>query len=903
MSRKQTKRELENLGDLSVSLAPAAPKKSKGRAAASTGARTTRLATKQGKANNLTNIEDGSLAGVSDPAMNTTVSKTKQTRPKPKVAPTNSPDPDPTLDAIPTPSTISLDNSKPPNQSAERTDDSDQSELNQTPSVLQAMNDMATTANIETPNDEFAPPQASSPSKKSSRAKKPSAIAEKVNQQAATEQSTKAVKAKKKAKKAESVVIVETPEDTAAFLARAKGQSQPTKTSPAVTSPKRKKQVANRTKAMGQLLDSQIPSPNPSVVSGASAGTSSIAPDDSISQIGASKKNSKSLTKSHLQVPPLISSRDISPTAPPLSELSLPAVASRDISPGAESIITTDGNNDGGGVDYKALLLEVPQPWNVSPALPPPTLPEPFHTVKFNPEIMKKHAAAGTKPRVLVSNFREQDQAHLKLNLEYMDNLVLAVCAFPDAEARWDFAVLSNYWASKKLGRSYRIEQGSDHCRLLFSRISQSRGRLVTPAVSDGIRDNYKGLSWKVDSDAEQAAVGESIADKVKEMIESGSFLSPDRDPTAFYQNPWFERVLKVALWSGASSKGMSPDHAAYFGGGISYSLLALIVTATERMLYVVAAGQNAAVTHHKKPSNAFTYETFGHRFHSHLLTLAQIHRTPEAGPKLRAYLTEVHKRLRGVRPSPAAQGPTVKLAIPIAALQNYATGPETRTVAQVSTGSSSSRAAQATPALNPSSVIQNDALTPQQKLDILSVLYSVSEHDHHSANSVSSARQYAGLLTEVNADSDDSEVEARRAGALPDTRNDVRPATMAWATDSESDAIPEAYQAGSKSVDESEGDGDGEGTSAAEGRNKGATNEAHILSSSDEGDDSDAPLAPTSKARELKFFKPDGGLSSPYNSDEDDGSDGEGTSGVVVRQVDGDVSMVDAESDEEDVE
>jgi hypothetical protein len=44
------------------------------------------------------------------------------------------------------------------------------------------------------------------------------------------EQNAKDSQAAKKAKKAEAAVIEETPEETAAFLAKVKGQSQPLKT-------------------------------------------------------------------------------------------------------------------------------------------------------------------------------------------------------------------------------------------------------------------------------------------------------------------------------------------------------------------------------------------------------------------------------------------------------------------------------------------------------------------------------------------------------------------------------------------------------------------------------------------------------------------------------------------------
>ena len=42
-----------------------------------------------------------------------------------------------------------------------------------------------------------------------------------------TEQNKKQAQAAKRAKKAEAVVIMETPEETAAFLAKAKGQNEP----------------------------------------------------------------------------------------------------------------------------------------------------------------------------------------------------------------------------------------------------------------------------------------------------------------------------------------------------------------------------------------------------------------------------------------------------------------------------------------------------------------------------------------------------------------------------------------------------------------------------------------------------------------------------------------------------
>jgi hypothetical protein len=231
---------------------------------------------------------------------------------------------------------------------------------------------------------------------------------------------------------------------------------------------------------MEQLVNSHIPSPSPSLVSGVSSTTgtsgcaSSIAPDDSVSQVDAPKP--KNSAKSGLQVPqPRSTSRDVSPAAPPHLNIPSSNVTSRDASPVAESVLTVDEEYDeefeASRVDIGALLEGIPKPWVVGPAVMPRALPEPLHTAKLKPEVLLKLSQGGkdkSKPtRATISNFRVQDQLHLKLNLEFMEDLVINVHAFPDDETRWTFAVLSNYWASTKLGRNYRLTRDSEHCRLV----------------------------------------------------------------------------------------------------------------------------------------------------------------------------------------------------------------------------------------------------------------------------------------------------------------------------------------------------------------------------------------------------------------------------------------------------
>ncbi|KEP47677.1 hypothetical protein V565_147650 [Rhizoctonia solani 123E] len=611
MPRAASKRELEEPGDISVARAPAAPKKTK----ASVGVAKTRSATKQVKSDN---NDDQTVQTISKP-------------------------------------------------------DEDPVRSQSTPTTTKAVRNKKLTTSIQkapqTPDDSdltpIEPPPSATEGKKSNRSKQLSAIAEKANKQAVAKQNAKESQVAKKAKKAEAAVIEETPEETAAFLARIKGQSHPPKASPNLASPKRSRPTVNRENTLEQLLNARASSPNP-------------APTNSASKASNSKPRPRIVTQPGLQVPRSIPpSRDVSPVAPPLLQIPSSNSASREVSPSAESTVTADDDYDEDidtGFDYKALLDGIPKPWNLGPVSAPPSLPEPLHTPKLMPEVTEKATNSGKEKskvaRPLVNKFRIQDQVHLKLALEYMDALVATICAFPDDDTRWTFATLSNYWASKKLGRNYRLDRQSDYCRLLYSRISQSRGRLVSAIFSDGIRDNYDGLSWRPTTGSDKAQAEAAIRSRVVSMIKDGSFTAPADRPSAYYQNPWFGHILKLGYWQLSTSKGMSETHAEHFGGGISYPLMALVVTATEKMLAAVAAGPNSTNAGHKS-GNAFSHTRYASRFHSHLLTLTKIHRT-RGGPILMDYLTWLHKEFRAPFLASAPSSHTLQLAIPMSALNDY---------------------------------------------------------------------------------------------------------------------------------------------------------------------------------------------------------------------------------------
>ncbi|CUA72115.1 hypothetical protein RSOLAG22IIIB_10096 [Rhizoctonia solani] len=872
--RAASKRELEEPGDISVARAPAAPKKSKGASVAV--AKKTRSATKQ--ANSDDNDGQTQVQTISKPdedpvRLQSTPATTKAARSK-KLATS-------TQQAPPPPDNL-------------------------------------------TPTE---PPLSATEGKKSTRTKQLSAIAEKANKQAVARQNTKESQAAKKAKKAEAAVYEETPDDTAVFLAKAKGQSQPSKTSPNLVSPKRSRPPVDREKAMEQLLNARALSPNPGATPLADTMTDNttrvknVATKSSAPQGLNSKPRPRIVTQPGLQVPRSTPpSWDVSPVAPPLLQVPSSNSVSRDVSPSAESAATVDDDYDEDvdiRVDYKGLLDGIPKPWNLGPVSVAPSLPEPLHTARLKPEVLQQATNSGKEkpkaPRALVNNFRVQDQAHLKLAIDYMDTLVATICAFPDDDTRWTFATLSNYWASKKLGRNYRLDRQSDYCRLLYSRISQSRGKLVTAIFSSGIQGKYKGLSWKEGAgsdDAQEAA----IRTRVASMIKDGSFTAPRDRPSAYYQHSWFEHILKLGYWQNSTSKGMSEAHAEYFGGGISYPLMALAVTVTEKMLADVAAKPNPENTghaHKNTTANAFSHTLYATRFNAHLFTLARLHRTH--GPILTDYLTRLHKRLRAPFLASVPSSHTLQLAIPLSALNNY--GVEQRP-APIKEKPNASEAAPSTrrpkvrtrsaPSINLGAILNSPTLNSDEKVKLLSIICESAGDDGSQTGSTRTVQQYEGLLAGVNADSDDSEVEARRAGALPDTSKTGVGVRMG---ESDEEVMKDEAEGEGESEAEAEVEGDGEGS---EGEDKDES-EAEVVDEEDpEAEESGGAVSTNENEGDAneendddrRFFDADGGLPSPAGSESDGeaDSDGEGASGAVATQVDGDQTMMTAvASDSED--
>ncbi|CCO36749.1 hypothetical protein RSOLAG1IB_12186 [Rhizoctonia solani AG-1 IB] len=528
-----------------------------------------------------------------------------------------------------------------------------------------------------------------------------------------------------------------------------------------------------------------------------------------------------------------------------------------------------------------------------------------------------------------------------------MEALVATVCAFPDDETRWRFAVLSNYWASKKLGRHYRLQPDSEHCRLLYSRISQSRGRLVSAAFSDGIRYFYTDLTWDTTATGQAAAnAQEALRKKVADMIKTGAFTTARGRPTAYYQSEWFTRILKQGYFATSSSKGLSndPHLAECFGQGISYPLFALVATATERMLAVVAAGPSGIKSSHKSPSSAFSHNTYSPRYFIHVYSLARINGSP-AGLALNKYLKQVHTELRSIANPSVRSGPALSLAIPISALNHYDENNAEKSNSNTPAVSSAAPQVHPPPApgIDWGIVLSSSSLDASQKVEILSAIYALtagmprihvsspaigaSADQTHLANAPPGTRGRPKATTGTRATRSDK--SSKRKGKEKAVYEDNSEAEDQGAGEGEEEV--QQKDEGAEDEDEAEAEAEGEAESGAEGeaedaaesgaedeadsgavaasetdvesqdnnkagrvdRNKGE-DDGETSSGVDGASDGEPIYAKRPRAQRNILPKSLSGLSSAEDIDEDE-SDGNGASGAAGSANDADQTMMTA--------
>ncbi|KAG8794411.1 hypothetical protein FRC12_024649 [Ceratobasidium sp. 428] len=904
------KRELENPGDVSISVAPAAAKKLKPQPPPTN--TKTRLATKQAKLDEANTGTDNGATDNNLPAVPPGPADVQPAKPR-KRTKQNAP---PAGKFVNKPKDINTTTVPPTKPKKSSPPQAPATAAKGTPKKSKASKEPVPTAEtapvLPEPDEDN---DFSSPLKKSARVKKPSEIAEKVSQQLAAQKEAKEVKAAEKQKKADAAVIAETPQKTAAFLARTKGQTEPVQASPVLTSPKRQRPTVDRTQALNQLVASQPPLISPSLVSGVSAATGTSTP------------------------PSASASCDVSPAAPPHLVIPSSNATSNGASPTTESIVTSedDYNYDeaveASTVDINSVLAGIPPLWNIGPSELPPPLTGHIHTAKLKPETVVLIAQAvkdkSKRPRLSLQSFQVKDQKHLLLCIEYMEDFLVNIHGFPDDEMRWIFAVKANYLASKKLNRNYHLTRDSDQYCLLVSRISQVRTRFVAAGMSDGIRDSYEGLGWKAPRGVPQAEWQQTVRAKVTSMVQSGSYLAPvsnrlstilytsdisyqEDEPMKYYQHPWIAHVMQVLFWNGAAGKGFSKDHQEHFSC-ISLPLVAITATAVEKQLAVVAAGPTAANGKHKNAATVFSHDFYMPRLNIHISTLAQLFNSPKSGPPLIAYLKGLHRKFLSEHGAVAAipAGPKPKLAIPLAGLTNYGAMPEPRDVPKVPAAGPGPAANIDIPA-----ILNNPNLTDEAKVIFMSAIYAAQPPSGSHSSSAQSSRQYEGLWTEVNHDGDDSEAEARRAGALSVPHNRTMPSRRTRATDSdkemhngdegghEGDGEVNGGSSGqTKDGGEEDSEPEPEQSNAEEGAEAAPADSSMVVleegnegagtgtSEADSVTESESEDEPAPKQTPTRRFFTDDGDPAPDSATEEEDSDGEGGSGGAPKG-DGDKTM-----------
>ncbi|KAB5588278.1 Melanoma-associated antigen E1 [Ceratobasidium theobromae] len=619
--------------------------------------------------------------------------------------------------------------------------------------------------------------------------KKLSAIAQKVQVQEAASLQVKAEKARKKAKKEEAIVIDETPEETEAFIAHMTATQPMPMTSAVVATPAVGKPChqtgADHRKAMEQLISLHRPSPAPSAISAlslSSSAVSSLAPSESISQAGTPTHNNTQLKAKVHPARQLTLSIPLSPEG------------SRDVSPAAESILTMDGNDEGpvemAGFNLNKILGDIPSLFVIKVKMPE-LLPGPLHTMQrqIEPRAHDYTSLKGAEHQKQKCKYKglkilalcSCDQTVAKHAIDHMDALLACCCAFPNDKTTWILANMANMYACQKLGRNYVLTQGSEYQKLLYSCISQSRGKFVKLECAEGITSHYQlRIGW--DNNTQ-----EFNRNHIHELLTNAAFTALSfEQSTQLYEHPFFKKVLKQACFTKASSKGLI--HSDLFQS-VTIPLLALSATAVEKMLIAYSTG-----SYQKSSLSLFLAKTFTLKYYSHLITLSHMYRSNKN--VLMNYLNQLTGSLHALHV--AASGVPNHIQAPICASvpllfisQQYAT----QSLSQISVSS-----------LAPPSL--SGALGNQQPAsnNLESALISVVTNTQLRAT-----QTYSQLLAEVTGRNLDSEVEAQRAGAIPSARAHAKMAARVWESEEGDDNKGDAEGEEGKEGKEGKGKGEGE--------------------------------------------------------------------------------------------
>ncbi|KAG9126821.1 hypothetical protein FRC07_001822 [Ceratobasidium sp. 392] len=320
-------------------------------------------------------------------------------------------------------------------------------------------------------------------------------------------------------------------------------------------------------------------------------------------------------------------------------------------------------------------------------------------------------------------------------------------------------------------------------------------------------------------------------------------------------------------------------------------------------MLVVAASSLAVVATNHWNSKNVFSRKAYDKQYEIHMATLAQLDGMA-GGNAIKKWLRGLYKEFTGAssRPVVLVQGPAPKLAIPQSALRNYGVAPKpqanncsitnhvtiTRSNAQITLAYSSTPNALVVDGIDVTSILQHPTMSKERKLKLMAAILEATEANppSHAVSNTRASCKFHGLLTKVNNNSDDSKVQAWRAGALSGTGDQ--------AIELEDDNVEMKDDEGGKGGKGGEGGKFELESHTCINPQGGAAARAQDVSMKvleDEGDEEDEDNGAPGECK-LQIFMANGDI--PINTnDEEDESDGKGKSGAVAAKVNPDDAML----------
>ncbi|CAE6501475.1 unnamed protein product [Rhizoctonia solani] len=481
----------------------------------------------------------------------------------------------------------------------------------------------------------------------SGRTKLPSSVARRAAAQEADKQSQKATEAKRKLEKAQKATVHETPEATAAFLAKTQAQTIHTAISITPIQAQPSTSGSQRTKKddMKNLLEQRANNRTRRTIPPSTSSASSA------SAYGVNQSNVGLYSSGPSLAPP---SRVAS-----LSRASsaVPSARSESIPPSNFSRGTTSeplASSTSGATNAEAeevstlaeYYVDIPQEF--APRLPRyDPLPEPLRDVERLHPVSEQDVHQLTTAqqreyrkalRFEVKDLTKTDSLIVSSAISRLEAIMNTINCFPNNEDLFHYMLVANAWACRKhnLG-NLRLIEGSPYEELLFARSSQMRSAIVK-AVGSKVPLRYKFSADKTDKAIK------SNGNKAAYQLTDANFVCPANDLGALYENKVFEDIFEAAFFTRINSAGVTHRD---LWKTVTIPALAMAATAIEKVL-MDCVNKSTSMDAKALP---FSKELFSGKYLAHMSALCMIFKIKDplvnrSGNRLAQYLRDMGSHL-----------------------------------------------------------------------------------------------------------------------------------------------------------------------------------------------------------------------------------------------------------------